>query len=104
AATESWSRSRESSLSIDAHGKERRSRTDRSAGAGGPPMALVSRRAAAEKSGNRPFSTMARRAMLLSRFLACATARFIDRMIATRRRATEEGLCYPGPHLGYSAY
>src|SRR3990172_12406688 len=65
-ATESWSRSRESSLSMEAQGRSRRSRMEGSDPGVGPAMALASAIAAGEKSGSRPRSIMARRAMLLS--------------------------------------
>ena len=56
-ATDSWSRSRESSLSIEAHSSPRRSRTDSSrAGA----IAFASSIARGGISGCRPRSIMAR--------------------------------------------
>ena len=65
-ATDSWSRSRESSLSIEDHGSPRRSRMEAAASLAARVMALVSARTAGEKSGSRPRSSIALRAMLLS--------------------------------------
>src|SRR2546426_6193955 len=62
-ATVSWSRSRESSLSIEAQRRPRRSRIDGPASAAAFALASVSAKAAGEKSGSRPCSTIARRAM-----------------------------------------
>jgi short chain dehydrogenase len=65
-ATESWSRSRESSLSIEHQSRPRRSRMEGSVSAAAPATAPVSAKTAAEKSGSSPRWSIARRAMLLS--------------------------------------
>src|SRR3989441_11373377 len=67
-ATESWSRWRESSLSIEAQRRLRRSRMDGSVAAAAFAKACVSSRTAGEKSGCRPRWIMARWAMALSSF------------------------------------
>src|SRR5437867_4231051 len=65
--TESWSRSRESSLSIEHHTRSRRSRIAGSDSFAGPVRAAVSVWAAGEKSGSSPRSTMTRRAIVRRR-------------------------------------
>ena len=58
-ATVSWSRSRESSLSIDTHASFRRSRTAEPTSSTWSPRASTSASTAVEKSGSRPRSVIA---------------------------------------------
>src|SRR6185369_4679090 len=91
-ATDSWSRSRESSLSIE---NQRRARSSRSPGSrAGAVMAAASPCAALEKSGSRPASVIARRAMPRSRprsepFVVPILLRFCHQfagVVASRRK------------------
>src|SRR5262249_34638700 len=89
-ATVSWSRSSESSLSIDAHSRSRRSRRPGSAGKPSHAAVRPAHPARGESGGRRPRGRAARRAIWRSRFRA-ATGTSIrsssGRVRGTRRRS-----------------
>src|SRR5258708_1749482 len=98
AETLSWSRSRESSLSIDAHASARKSLTSGPPATAGPAIRSHCAIAAGEKSGCKPRDSMTSRAMRCSVALplpCTGDMDFLLRRIASRRTCSPRSAARP---------